>query len=166
MVDSRSARVRAAASGWTVSTPTGRTTVTDSLTAMWAAVESLGAPEPHWSSMSLPAGFDEPEPLTDRRRPVSIVAGDLPDARRRVALHLAAPQRHSERVAQVGFPGAEPATVLPFTSTTVAALVLSGMAAYGHGRGRAVEAVVEQPHRTIRLTTWDGHGLGLTVDES
>lgn len=55
--------------------------------------------------------------------------------------------------------------VRSFASTTVAALVLSGMAAYGHGRGRTVEAVVEQPHRTIRMTTWDGHGLGLTVDE-
>lgn len=165
MADSRSARVRATAHGWTVSTPTGRTIVADSLTGMWTAVGSL-APEPDWSSMTLPAGFDEPEPLADRRRPVTVVARDLADARRRVASHLAAPQCHSERVDRVEFPTAEPPAVHSFASTTVAALVLSGMTAYGHGRERTVEAVVEQPHRTVRLTTWDGHGLGLTVDES
>ncbi|NKS98705.1 hypothetical protein GS498_19760 [Rhodococcus hoagii] len=39
------------------------------------------------------------------------------------------------------FPAAEPAVVHTFVSTTVAALTLSGMTAYGHGRGRTLEAV-------------------------
>ncbi|NKU01824.1 hypothetical protein GS918_28420 [Rhodococcus hoagii] len=65
---------------------------------------------------------------------------------------------------EVDFPAAEPAVVHTFVSTTVAALTLSGMTAYGHGRGRTLEAVVEQRDRTVRLTTWDGIGLGLTVD--
>ncbi|WFR72574.1 hypothetical protein P9209_00820 [Prescottella defluvii] len=113
IADSRSARVRATANGWTASTPTGRTIVADSLTAMWAAVESLGAPEPDWSSMSLPAGFDEPAPLADRRRPVTVVARDLPDARNRVATYLAAPHCHSQRVQRVDFPTAEPPWCAP-----------------------------------------------------
>ncbi|MBM4723357.1 hypothetical protein GS439_12545 [Rhodococcus hoagii] len=164
MVDTRSARVRATGHGWTVSTPTGRTVVADSLTAMWSAVASFAVAEPDWSALSLPTGFPEPAPLADRRRPVTVVARDLADARRRVADHLAAPQRHSERVVEVDFPAAEPAVVYTFVSTTVAALTLSGMTAYGHGRGRTLEAVVEQQDRTVRLTTWDGIGLGLTVD--
>ncbi|MBM4616511.1 hypothetical protein GS540_19010, partial [Rhodococcus hoagii] len=60
MVDTRSARVRATGHGWTVSTPTGRTVVADSLTAMWSAVASFAVAEPDWSALSLPTGFPEP----------------------------------------------------------------------------------------------------------
>ncbi|NKU01822.1 hypothetical protein GS918_28395 [Rhodococcus hoagii] len=62
MVDTRSARVRATGHGWTVSTPTGRTVVADSLTAMWSAVASFAVAEPDWSALSLPTGFPEPAP--------------------------------------------------------------------------------------------------------
>lgn len=165
LVDSRAARVRASGDGWTVTSPTGRAVVAGSLTEVWTAITSMSVPEPDWTTMAVPAGFVDPAPAPDRRTPMSVIATDIVDARNQVGRALSAPWRQSTRIDTVRHPGAAPPVTVRVGSVTAAAVVASGMVAYGHSRGRMLEAAAPFGRRTVRLQAWDGHGLGFGLED-
>jgi hypothetical protein len=81
-----------------------------------------------------------------------------------VGAALAGPRRQSVRVGVVRYPGAEPPLTIRVGSTTAAAVIASGMVAYGHTHARMLEVAAPCGRRTVRLRAWDGHGLGFDVD--
>ena len=166
LVGSAAARVRSTPSGWTVASPTGRTIVAATMTELWSGLLSCGQPEPAWEDVRLPESFDEPEPLPDRRTPLSVTADTPALARQQVEQHLAAPHCFHVRVAEVHDGTGTSTAVLEFDSATRGAIVLSGMLAHGRGDGRGLDARITLADSVVTLQTWDGHGLGFSVERN